>query len=105
MLKGGVPPPDIGDTVPLAGSPRPSSLPSVLESRCPAAPPPYTCPSCSSAPVSPPPPLQAHAGADNEVECTRGISAAAKAQRGAGSCERSTHAEVTHSLVTRRVVG
>lgn len=49
-------------------------------------------------------PLPAHAGADNKG-VHRGISAAAKAQRGARSCERSTHAEVTHLVVTRRVAG
>ena len=58
--------------------------------------------------MSPLPPLSAslpaHAGADNEG-VHRGISASAKAQRGAGSCERSTHAEVTHFVVTRRAAG
>ena len=63
----------------------------------PSAPPPRAFhPLCS--------PLPAHAGADN-TGVHRGISAAAKAQRDAPSCERSTHAEVTHLVVTRRVAG
>lgn len=67
---------------------------------------------CSPVQVSAPPapplppcaPLPAHAGADNKG-VHRGISAAAKAQRGARPCERSTHAEVTHLVVTRQVAG
>lgn len=63
--------------------------------------------------VSPSPPLAplslslcrpppAHTGADNK-RVRRDISAAAKPQRGARSCERSTHAEVTQSVVTMQV--
>lgn len=72
---------------------------------CHAPPPPL--PSPVQVPPLPslcPPLLLAHAGADNKG-VHRGISAAASAQRGARSCERSTHAEVTHSVVTRRVAG
>lgn len=67
------------------------------------APPLQPSPSASP-PISLPPLLLAHAGADNKG-VHRGISVAASAQRGARSCERSTHAEVTHSVVTRRVAG